>query len=109
LDALKEKLMRKKTRTCGSIGWGQDHQVVGTNVKAAFLVIPFKHPQPPIILGFSTPIMSLKGGNASVAPLSLILEQMLLVQRRLCRKYSASFFTFSFFFFLQEYCEAEEM
>lgn len=39
LDALKEK----------SVGWGQAHQVVGTNVKAAFLVIPFKHPQPLII------------------------------------------------------------
>ena len=56
------------------IGWGQDHLVVSTNMEAAFLVIPFKHPQPVVILEFNMPIMSLKDGNASVAHLSLILK-----------------------------------
>jgi hypothetical protein len=43
-------------------------------MEAAYLVIPFKHPQPVVILEFNMPIMSLKDGNASVAHLSLILK-----------------------------------
>jgi hypothetical protein len=83
--------MGVKRHTGGRVGWGQDHQVVNTNVEAAYLVIPFKHQQPVVVLEFNMPIMSLKDGNANVAHLSLILKSMVSVQRLVCRKYSDLF------------------
>ena len=92
--------MGMKRHTCGWVGWGQDHQTVSTNVKAAYLVILFKHPQPLIRLEFNMPIMCLKDGNASVAHLSLILKNEWFKFKGSCTEKTPT----HFYFLLRMWC-----